>query len=75
MTAPVSVTSLPSLQSEAHYEAAMKRFGQLWGAESGTADGDELDLLATLIVTFEERHYPMDAPALNHQTVVRKRNP
>ena len=35
---------------------------RLWGANSGTPDGDRLDILATLIDAYEAEHYPMDPP-------------
>lgn len=30
--------------------------------EPGTADGDRLDILATLVEAYENRHFPMDLP-------------
>jgi HTH-type transcriptional regulator/antitoxin HigA len=35
---------------------------RLWGAPRGTAAGDELDVLATLIEAYEREHYPIDLP-------------
>ena len=40
----------------------MKEVERLWGAKSGTRDGDRLDVLATLIDAYEAEHYPMDPP-------------
>src|SRR5690606_39690426 len=34
----------------------------LWGAKSGTSEGDRLDVLATLIDAYESQRYPMDPP-------------
>ncbi len=31
-------------------------------AVPGTPEGDELDVLATLVDAYESKHYPMDAP-------------
>tara|TARA_R110002072_G_scaffold172728_1_gene326933 strand:- start:10349 stop:10669 length:321 start_codon:yes stop_codon:yes gene_type:complete len=31
----------------------------IWGTEIGTPDGDELDVLLTLLEVYEARHYPM----------------
>lgn len=42
--------------------AALARIEQLWDAEPDTAEGDELEVLATLVHAFEEEHYPIDAP-------------
>ena len=44
------------------YEAALAEIESLWGAASGTSKGDRLDVLATLVDTWETEHYPMDAP-------------
>ncbi len=50
------------IRSEANYEQALAEIEKLWGAESGTAEGDRLDVLATLIDAYEAEHYPMDPP-------------
>jgi HTH-type transcriptional regulator / antitoxin HigA len=55
-------TNLKPIRSEADHEAALAEVERLWGAKSGTAKGDRLDVLATLIEAFEVRHYPMDPP-------------
>jgi HTH-type transcriptional regulator / antitoxin HigA len=34
----------------------------LWGAKTGTREGDRLDVLATLIDAYEAEHDPMDPP-------------
>ncbi|QUS39620.1 helix-turn-helix domain-containing protein [Tardiphaga alba] len=53
---------LKPIRSESDHEAAMAEVERLWGAESGTPDGDRLDLLITLIDAYESRAYPMDTP-------------
>lgn len=55
-------TELKPIRSEADYEAALGEVERLWGAKSGTPDGDRLDIIATLIDAYEAQHYPMDAP-------------
>ena len=50
------------IRSEADYEAALEEAERLWGARSGTPDGDRLNALATLIEAYEAKHYPMDPP-------------
>jgi len=50
------------IRSKRDYEAALKEFERHWGARAGTADGDRLDALATLIDAYEPEHYPMDPP-------------
>jgi HTH-type transcriptional regulator / antitoxin HigA len=53
---------LKPIRTKADYRAALAEVERLWGAKSGTARGDRLDLLATLIDAYEARHYPMDPP-------------
>ncbi len=50
------------IRSEADYEAALVEVKRLWGAKSGTPEGDRLDVLATLIDAYEAKHFPMDPP-------------
>ena len=40
----------------------MEEIASLWGAVSGTPEGDRLDVLATLIDAHEAKHHAMDAP-------------
>lgn len=53
---------LKPIRSEADHEAALAEVARLWGAGSGTPEGDHLDVLATLIEAYESRQYPMDPP-------------
>lgn len=53
---------LKPIRSEEDYEAALAQVERLWGARSGTPDGDRLDILATLIDAWEAKQYPMDPP-------------
>ena len=50
------------IRSEADTQAALAELGRLWGAKSGTAEGDRLDVLATLIDAYESEHEPIDPP-------------
>src|SRR5712691_13506990 len=50
------------IRTEADYEAAMRRIETLWGSDRGTPQGDELDVLATLVEAYERAHYPIDLP-------------
>jgi HTH-type transcriptional regulator / antitoxin HigA len=50
------------IRTKKDYEAALVEIERLWGAKSGTPDGDRLDVLATLIDAYEAAHYPMDPP-------------
>jgi HTH-type transcriptional regulator/antitoxin HigA len=53
---------LKPIKTRAAYEAAMAEIERLWGAKSGTPEGDRLDILATLVDAYEARHFPMDPP-------------
>ena len=50
------------IRTEADYEAALRRIEALWGAAQGTPEGDNLDVLATLVESYESEHYPVDLP-------------
>jgi HTH-type transcriptional regulator/antitoxin HigA len=50
------------IHSEADYQEALAKVGRLWGARSGTPEGDRLDVLATLIDAYENEHHPIDPP-------------
>jgi HTH-type transcriptional regulator/antitoxin HigA len=56
------VGEVKPIRSKRDYESALKEVERLWGAKSGTRDGDRLDVLATLIDAYEEEHYPIDPP-------------
>lgn len=56
------MAELKPIRTEADYDAALEQVEQLWGAASGTPDGDRLDILATLIDAYEAEHHPMDPP-------------
>jgi HTH-type transcriptional regulator/antitoxin HigA len=50
------------IRTKKDYEAALAELEKLWGAKLGTAAGDRLDVLATLIDVYETEHFPMDPP-------------
>jgi HTH-type transcriptional regulator/antitoxin HigA len=50
------------IRTKRDHEAALKEVERLWGAKSGTRDGNRLDVLATLIDAYEAEHTPMDPP-------------
>ena len=50
------------IRTKRDHEAALKEIERLWGAKTGTPEGDRLDVLATLVDAYEAEHYPMDPP-------------
>ena len=50
------------IRTKRDYEAALKEVERLWGAKTGTRDGDRLDVLATLIDAYKADRYRMDPP-------------
>jgi HTH-type transcriptional regulator/antitoxin HigA len=53
---------LKPIRTKADYKKACAEVERLWGARRGTTKGDRLDVLATLLDTYEAEHYPMDPP-------------
>ncbi len=53
---------LKPIKTDADHEAALVEIERLWDAEEGTADGDRLEILTTLVEAYEESHFPMDMP-------------
>ncbi len=47
------------IKNEQSYKQVLERIEELWGAEVDTPDGDELDVLLTLVEAYEEKHYSM----------------
>lgn len=50
------------IRTEADHASAVARIAELMGAEPGSAEGEELDILATLVDAYEAKHHPIDAP-------------
>ena len=48
--------------TEADYEDALARAESLMDAVVGTPEGDELDMLVTLIGAYEEKIFPVGGP-------------
>ena len=44
------------------YRSALREIEKLMGAGPDTAEGDRLDVLATLVEAYEGKHFPMDLP-------------
>ena len=54
--------TLKPIRDHAGHEAALKEIERLWGAREGTAEGDRLEILTTLVEVYEEARFPMDLP-------------
>ena len=50
-----------SIRNEDDHEDALARIQELWGAKPGTPEGDEFDVLVTLVDAYEDEQYPIDS--------------
>ena len=50
------------IKSKKDHSLALKRIEQLMGAKKNSPEGDELDILVTLVEAFEAKHYTITAP-------------
>jgi HTH-type transcriptional regulator / antitoxin HigA len=50
------------IKTEADHAAALREIERLLGADEGTAAGDRLEVLTTLVEAYEQAHFPIDAP-------------
>ena len=50
------------IKTEDDYNATLHRIDELMDAEPGTNEGEELDILATLVDAYELAHFPIDSP-------------
>lgn len=55
------------IKTEEDYQKALSRIDELMEAEPSTPEGDELDLLVTLVEQYEENKYPIKKPVLNRK--------
>jgi HTH-type transcriptional regulator/antitoxin HigA len=53
---------LKPIRTEADYDAALEEIDRLMNATPGTPEGDQLDILATLVEAYEARHHPIEVP-------------
>ncbi|MFC7048925.1 helix-turn-helix domain-containing protein [Emcibacter nanhaiensis] len=56
------MADIKPIHSEEDYDAALARIDALMDAEYGTEEGDELELLTTLVIAYEEAQFPLDNP-------------
>lgn len=50
------------IRNSSDHESALKRIEALMSARKDTAEGDELDVLATLVDVYEKEQFPIDSP-------------
>ena len=50
------------IRTRADYRAALGEIESLMAARAGSAEGERLDVLATLVEAYERRHFAMDLP-------------
>ncbi len=50
------------IKTKRDYHRTLKEIGGLMDAKRGTAAGDRLDVLVTLVQAWEAKHYPIDLP-------------
>lgn len=54
--------NIQPIKYETDYEAALERIMALMDAETDTPEGDELDILATLVEAYEAKHHAIETP-------------
>jgi len=57
------MSTIKPIRTQADYEAALERIDALMGAPPGSAEGEELDVLADLVEHYEEKHVDMGYPS------------
>jgi HTH-type transcriptional regulator/antitoxin HigA len=50
------------IKTKKDYSEALERVDALWDAKAKTSDSDELDVLTTLIASYEDQHFPISKP-------------
>lgn len=58
-----------SIRTQEDYEAACRRIDEMFQAEQGTLEDEELEILITLVNAYEEKRFPIDmeAPIKRHR--------
>jgi HTH-type transcriptional regulator/antitoxin HigA len=50
------------IKTEQDYNEAIQRIESLWGTKKNSPEGDELDLLCTIVEAYEMKHFPILPP-------------
>ena len=53
------------IRSESDYNDALARIEEIFGAEAGTSESDECDVLVDLVELYEQRHYSVALPSVS----------
>jgi HTH-type transcriptional regulator/antitoxin HigA len=51
------------VKTDQDYDSALARIEDLWGAEPGSYEGDELEVLLTLVTAYESANHPVPPPS------------
>jgi HTH-type transcriptional regulator / antitoxin HigA len=54
--------NIKPIKTKVDYRRALKAVEGLMTAKANTPDGDQLDVLVTLVEAYERTHFPMDLP-------------
>jgi HTH-type transcriptional regulator / antitoxin HigA len=54
--------NIAPIKTPQDHRRALKEIEELMNASPGSPDGDRLDVLVTLLESYEAKHYPLDAP-------------
>lgn len=54
--------NIKPIKDEQDYARALRRVEELWNSPKGSAQGDELDVVITLLEAYERDVFPMDHP-------------
>lgn len=54
--------NIKPIRTETDYQSALHEIDRLFGAEPGTPEGDELDILIALVERYENEHYQIPLP-------------
>lgn len=50
------------IRTRRDYQAALRQIEKLMSAKAGTENGDLLDVLVTLVESYERKHFPLELP-------------
>src|SRR5215217_6286131 len=54
--------NIKPIKTEEDYRSTLQEIETLMTAESGTPEGERLDVLVTLVEAYERKHFPLDLP-------------